>query len=73
MNKDEFRKDLEGLINRHSMENGSNTPDFMLSSYLVACLLAFDEITKARDKWYRGDNDPPNPAQSPRQASIRRS
>jgi hypothetical protein len=71
MSHQEFRKDLEGLINRYSMENGSNTPDFMLSSYLVACLFAFDEITKARDKWYkRGNDDPPNPTQSPRPTSL---
>ena len=47
-----FRKELEELLNRHSMENGSNTPDFMLATYLNACLVAFDEIVKARDRWY---------------------
>ena len=29
-NQEEFKKDLETLINKHSMENLSNTPDFIL-------------------------------------------
>lgn len=53
--KPEFRKDLESLINRHSMENGSNTPDFMLADYLTACLVNFDRIVSAREKWYGRD------------------
>ena len=52
MNKSKFRKDLEGLINSVSMENGSNTPDFILAEFLVDSLEAFDKATKARDKWY---------------------
>jgi hypothetical protein len=47
-----FRQDLEELINKHSMENGSNTPDFMLAEYLMDCLRAFDKVMKRRDLWY---------------------
>ena len=47
-----FRYDLEVLLNRHSMENGSNTPDFILANYLTACLSTFDTIVQAREKWY---------------------
>ena len=49
---DEFRDDLQKLINHHSKENGSDTPDLFLADYLVACLGAFDAATKARDVWY---------------------
>lgn len=49
---DDFRKELETLINRHSLENGSNTPDFILANYLVACLKAFDATLVEREKWY---------------------
>jgi hypothetical protein len=28
-----FREDLASLINRHSLENGSDTPDFLLLSF----------------------------------------
>ena len=37
-----FREELEHLINRHSKENGSNTPDYMLADFLCTCLVAFD-------------------------------
>ena len=47
-----FRDDLQKLINQHSMENISNTPDFILAEYLAACLEAFDKAVIARDKWY---------------------
>ena len=48
----EFRKALEDLINRHSRENGSNTPDFLLAEYLAACLDAFEKAVNERDQWY---------------------
>jgi hypothetical protein len=47
-----FRREVESAINRHSMENGSNTPDFILAMYLVECLAAFDRAVNARDAWY---------------------
>jgi hypothetical protein len=47
-----FRDELETLINRHSVENGSNTPDFMLAGFLNSCLDAFDHTVRERDKWY---------------------
>ena len=39
----EFRQELESLINRHSMENASNTPDWILADYLAACLDALQQ------------------------------
>lgn len=54
----EFEEELEDLINRHSMENGSDTSDFILAEYLVACLKAFDVATKRRDEWYGVDLHP---------------
>lgn len=47
----DFRKELEILINKYSMENGSNTPDFILADYLTACLSAFDKALKERERW----------------------
>lgn len=47
-----LRHALECLLNKHSAENGSDTPDAILASYLVACLNAFDAATLVRDKWY---------------------
>lgn len=48
----DFRDDLETLINRYSMENGCDTPDFILADYLAACLIAFDNATNSRTDWY---------------------
>ena len=48
----EFKDELRALINRHSMENNSNTADFILARYLGQTLRAFDEATIQRDKWY---------------------
>jgi len=47
-----FRKELKNLINIHSMENNSNTPDFTLADYLVECLKLFEKTSKRREKWY---------------------
>jgi hypothetical protein len=47
-----FLKELEILINRHSQENGSNTPDFILAQYLSFCLESFNAAVNAREKWY---------------------
>lgn len=52
MNGEGFRTKLQALINEHSMENGSNTPDFILAKYLAKCLTNFDESVVARDTWY---------------------
>ena len=47
-----FEKELEALLNSHSMENGSDTPDFILAAYLTACLKAFDAGVSRREEWY---------------------
>jgi hypothetical protein len=54
---EEFDVELEQLINKHSMENTSNTPDFLLAEYLRACLNAFNNAVVSRAGWYgRMDN-----------------
>lgn len=47
-----FERELAGLINRHSKENESNTPDFILAQYMLNCLNAFTLASRAREKWY---------------------
>jgi hypothetical protein len=44
--------ELRATLNRHSVENGSNTPDFILAQYLLGCLSAFETAVNAREKWY---------------------
>lgn len=55
-----FREDLEALINKHSRENVSDTPDYVLASFLNACLTAFDGSVVERDRWHgwRDGNQP---------------
>lgn len=57
MNHVGFRKELEQLINKHSMENGSNTPDFILADFLVLCLAAFDAGVQVRETCYGRKKD----------------
>ena len=47
-----FRNDLIDLMNRHSQENKSNTPDYQLADYLIECLRAMNEAINKRASWY---------------------
>jgi hypothetical protein len=47
-----FHDELRQLINRHSQENISNTPDFILAQFMLSSLIAFDTAVLAREKWY---------------------
>jgi hypothetical protein len=48
----ELRRDLAAVINRHSAENDSNTPDFILAGFLVDCLDAYAGAVVARGSWF---------------------
>ena len=50
--EDAFGRDLAALINRYSLEGLSNTPDFLLADYLIACLKAYSESVNKRENWY---------------------
>jgi len=61
----DFRSELCTLINKHSMENGSNTPDFILNQFLADVLMCFNKALRRRDEWYGGPvtqpaTNPPN-------------
>jgi hypothetical protein len=47
-----FDQALQNLISKYSIENGSDTPDFLLRDYLISCLDNFDNITIRRNKHY---------------------
>lgn len=48
----DFEKELEALINKHSKETESDTPDFILAQYLRGCLDNYAKAVKSRDNWY---------------------
>ena len=56
----DFEQELSELINRYSGENNSNTPDFILATYINLCLAAFDDAVRRRDKWYGVHLEPGN-------------
>jgi hypothetical protein len=48
----DFQTELKSLLNNYKMESGSDTPDWILAVYLLACLNAFNAAVEAREKWY---------------------
>jgi hypothetical protein len=61
--QEEFRRELAAVLNRYSMENNSNTPDFLLADYLIEALRALDKAILGRSKWY-GQRGPQGSAPS---------
>jgi hypothetical protein len=53
-----FQDELTSLINKHSKENGSGTPDFILAHYLHDCLDLFHVAVNRREAWYGREQDP---------------
>lgn len=47
-----LRDDLAALLNRYSVENGSDTPDYILAAHLLGELDLFDRTTSYREAWY---------------------
>ena len=44
-------EDLRSVLNRHSAENKSDTPDFILARYMLDALAAFEKASRAREDW----------------------
>jgi hypothetical protein len=55
LDKPSFREELTHLLNRHSKENGSGTPDFILADFLIKYLENFDALMSSRAQW-RGES-----------------
>ena len=51
-NRRNFSDELTCLLNKYSKENGSNTPDFILTEYLMQQLEAWNLAVKAREERY---------------------
>ena len=58
MTTTKFEQELRSLINRHSVENASNSPDFILAQFLQGCLSTFDTAIQQRETWYGRDPRP---------------
>lgn len=55
--KPTFKSELTTLINKHSLENITNTPDYILADYLLNCLEAFYDAIHARNQWHSADSN----------------
>ena len=49
--------EIKKIINVNSLENESDTPDFILADYLNRCFNIFNHFVKKRDQWYTGTRD----------------
>jgi hypothetical protein len=49
---DTLKEELRALLNRHSRENASNTPDFILAEFMLTCLAAFEHTSRERERWF---------------------
>ncbi len=54
----ELSEEIGIVLNKHSREEDSNTPDFILAEYLVKCLEAFELASNRREVWYGVEHKP---------------
>lgn len=54
----ELKEELQHLLNRHSRENASNTPDFILANFMLAALEAGEKLIAERENWYGVKHEP---------------
>lgn len=47
-----FVEALDKLINKWSVENLNNTPDFIVAQYMLDALNIFTNAITSRDRWY---------------------
>lgn len=47
-----LQRDLAEVLNYYSAEQGSDTPDFILATFLLRCLEAFNKASRARETWF---------------------
>lgn len=52
LNTNAFKNELESAINRYSVDNELNTPDFLLAEYLVQCLNNYKDIAVKNKAWH---------------------
>lgn len=48
----DFEKELAALLNKHSMDTETNTPDFILARHIIRDLDTYRETTSELQKWH---------------------
>lgn len=62
--KPDFKTALTQLLNSYSMENHSDSPDFILAEFLCDNFMAFNRATNDRERWYGRKEPNPQSANS---------
>lgn len=52
MDNKSFKTELTELLNKHSKEKDSNTPDHILADYLISCLEIYNFTTQRAALWH---------------------
>lgn len=47
-----LEEEMKSLLNQYSVENESNTPDYVLARYLFESLDAFNKAVRTRELFY---------------------
>ena len=47
-----FEKELESLLNKHSIDSLCGTPDFILSEFLCKFLDTYQKTQRSNDRWH---------------------
>jgi len=63
-----FCDNLTALLNRYNQETASNTPDWILAEYLLACLHTWNTTMQQRQEWYAAPTASPVPVPPPQTA-----
>lgn len=53
--KESVCRGFASVINSHSLEKSSDTPDFILAEYLWDCLQAYHTLAGSRVEYYKQD------------------
>lgn len=54
----DLAEEIRKILNEACRENNSDTPDFVLAGYLMACLEAGETLIRKRDGYYGVDFKP---------------
>lgn len=46
-------KEFAEVINRNSLENGNNTPDYILARMLVEFLATYNDTVQLKEEWHK--------------------
>lgn len=55
---EEFRREIQSLVNRLSLEKYSNTPDFVIAQYLTEAFIAYNRAFHDKEKYEKGEGVP---------------